>query len=222
MTEEPNGSPTPNSIETVVHELRGPLTVIRGYLEVLGRPIDNVQRQRSIAAALRAVDRLQMMLNEITTSDLDLAAVRTDHIVPIDPVALARDVCDELAPIFNCRLNAETPVRWPRADATRLRQALVNLVGNAGEHGGGEIVVDVTEEDGQVVWAIEDNGDGIAPEDRDSVLMPGIRIGEAQRGRGLGLTISSAIAHAHGGTLSIADPRILKGARVELRLPLDY
>lgn len=220
MDSEPVVKVTPNSIETVVHELRGPLTVIRGYLEVLGRPIDNVQRERSLAAALRAVDRLQMMLNEITTSDLDLAAVRSDQIVPIDPVALAKDVCDELAPIYNCTLVTDGTLSWPRADAARLRQALANLVGNAGEHGGGQVIIDVSERDGAIVWAIEDNGPGIAPEDRDGVLMPGIRIGEAQRGRGLGLTISSAIAYAHGGSLSIEDPRILTGARVEFRLPL--
>ncbi|MBU4556859.1 MAG: HAMP domain-containing histidine kinase [Actinobacteria bacterium] len=221
MAEESPIKATSDSIDTVVHELRGPLTVIRGYLEVLGKPIDDVQRQRSIGAALRAVDRLQMMLNEMTTSDLDLASVRKGHIVPVDPVALAADVCDELAPFFNCSLVSDEPVRWPRADVTRLRQALVNLIGNAGEHGGGKVIIQVTEEDGYVIWAVEDNGPGIAPEDRDSVLMPGTRLGEAQRGRGLGLTISSAIAHAHGGSIAISDPRVLTGARVEFRLPLS-
>lgn len=218
--EEPIRRATPSGIETVVHELRAPLTVIRGYLEVLGRDIDPSQRERAVAAGLRAVDRMQMMLSEITTSDLDLAAVRPSHVAPIDPVALARDVVDELGPIFGCSLVADAPVRWPRADSTRVRQALTNLVSNAGEHGGSEIVMQVVEEDGSVVWAVEDNGSGIPVEERENVLMPGTRMGEAQRGRGLGLTISSAIAHAHGGSLAIENPRVLSGARVELRLPL--
>lgn len=220
MSEEPTRKPLPSSIDTVVHELRAPLTVIRGYLEVLGRDIDAAQRERAVAAGLRAVDRMQMMLNEITTSDLDLAAVRPSHMVPIDPVALARDVVEELGPIFNCSLVAPEKVGWPRVDATRVRQALTNLIGNAGEHGGGQVAVEVVEDEGFVVWAVEDNGPGIPVEERENVLMPGTRIGEAQRGRGLGLTISSAIAHAHGGELAIEDPRVLSGARVELRVPL--
>lgn len=221
MTEKPTDTSNTNSIETVVHELRGPLTVIRGYLEVLGRPLDQEQRARSIDAALRAVDRLQVMLSEMTTSDLDLASVRRDRIVPVDPVALAKDVCEEFAPLFECRLVSDAPVRWPHADATRLRQALANLVSNAGEHGGGQVLIVMSEESDTVIWAIEDDGPGIATKDRDDVLMPGARIGASQRGRGLGLTISSAIAYAHGGSLAISDPEILKGARVELRLPLS-
>jgi len=220
MSKEPSKTRNLNGIETVVHELRGPLTVISGYLEFLGRPITEEQRTHAIGSALRAVDRMQMLLNEMTTSDLDLADVRQDRILPVDPVEMAERVCAELSPLFNCRLLAGTPPPWPQADAMRLHQALANLVGNAGEHGSGEVVVTVAEDAGEIVWAVEDDGPGIPVENRQSVLAPGVRIGEPLRGRGLGLTISSAIAHAHGGRIVISDPKILTGARVELRLPL--
>jgi len=221
MTDKQTDTDGPSNIENVVHELRGPLTVISGYLELLGRPIAEEQRTHAIGSALRAVDRMQVMLNEMTTSDLDLADVRQDRMLPVDPIELARRVCAELSPLFNCRLVAESSPPWPQADATRLHQALANLVGNAGEHGCGEVVVTVTQDADEIVWAVEDDGPGIATEDRENVLGPGVRIGEPQRGRGLGLTISSAIAQAHGGRIVISDPAILSGARVELRLPLN-
>ena len=221
MSEEPSNTRNLTGIETVVHELRGPLTVISGYLEFLGRPVTHEQRAHAIGSALRAVDRMQLLLNEMSTSNLDLADVRQDRMLPVDPVDLAERVCAELSPLYDCRAVADSSPRWPRADATRLHQALANLVGNAGEHGSGEAVVTVTEDAGEIVWAVEDDGPGIAAEDRQSVLAPGVRIGEPLRGRGLGLTISSAIAHAHGGRIVICDPKILTGARVELRLPLD-
>jgi signal transduction histidine kinase len=109
-----------------------------------------------------------------------------------------------------------------RGDRVALRRLVENLVTNAERHA--ETVQVRTCVDGDdAVLTVDDDGPGIPAADRDRVFQRWVRLDPARTrtdgGVGLGLSVSQAIAKAHGGTLHVADSP-LGGARLELRLPL--
>jgi signal transduction histidine kinase len=104
----------------------------------------------------------------------------------------------------------------------QLIRVLDNLLVNAQRHARAGVEITAERSDGQAVVTVIDDGDGIAPDDRERVFEPFVRLGDGVRrdpgGSGLGLAICRAIIGAHCGTLRIEDsPR---GARFVIRLPL--
>jgi two-component system OmpR family sensor kinase len=209
------------------HELRTPLTVIRGQLEVLAR-------QREVTPEdVRHVDevvRTEVVRMERLVEDLLLLA-RADEgellrLEPLDLRSFVTELFDSLTLTADRRFElGEVPDGTLRADEDRLAQVVRNLARNAVEHTGpdGLVRVCVTAlPRGWVEIAVEDDGPGIPPEQRDRVFDRFHRLDSARArgkgGAGLGLAIARAIVEAHGGRIAAgASPE--GGARVAFRLP---
>jgi signal transduction histidine kinase len=209
------------------HELRTPLTVIRGQLEVLAR-------QRHVTPAdVRHVDevvRTEVVRMERLVEDLLLLA-RADEGELLRPATL--DLRPFVIELFDAlTLTAErrfelgdVPEGTLRADEDRLAQIVRNLARNAVEHTaeGGLVRLCVTAQPrGWIELAVEDDGPGIPPEQRDRVFDRFHRLDSARSrgkgGAGLGLSIARAIVEAHGGRIA-AGVSPEGGARVAFRLP---
>jgi two-component system, OmpR family, sensor kinase len=209
------------------HELRTPLTVIRGQLEVLAAQpdpsADEVRRvERLVQAEIARIGRL--------VDDLLLLA-KTEQgeflrIEPIDLPAYVRELWDGVSLLGGRRFElGPIPAGTLRADPDRLAQALRNLVSNAIEHTAENGLVRMRVEvaaNGRVRFRVEDDGPGIAVEERERIFDRFHRTDAARDrasgGTGLGLAIVRAIAEAHGGRAS-ADRSTVGGACIELELP---
>jgi two-component system OmpR family sensor kinase len=201
----------------VAHEIRNPLGIIQGSVELMRERADS-------RLAARDQERLQDVLGEVarlrrlTEDFLDLSADRPlqDSLVDLgEVVAEAARGNAALHPELEVRvaLASAPPVR---ADPGRLRQVLANLLANAAQAGarGVEIQGDVTED--QVRLRVRDDGPGITADLRSTLFEP-FATGRAG-GTGLGLAVSRRIVERHGGTLSLARPDG-PGATFEIRLP---
>ena len=203
------------------HELRTPLTSLGTNLEVLARhpQLDVGARAAALAAADAEHHRLVALLDALQ------ALARADATVTgsaeVDLADLADTaIADATRRTATAAFTLEGPERaCVRGSADSLRIALDNLLGNAALHGGGRVVVRLIVDPAWVTLEVDDDGPGIAPEERGRVLARFTRGRHARgEGSGLGLAIVAAIGRAHGGTLTIeASP--LGGARVRLRLP---
>lgn len=205
------------------HELRAPLTVVRGHVELLELDDSPEARARTGALVLDEIDRMHRIVNDLL---LLARAEQPDFVrpAPLELRAFTDDVfakASALAPRdWHVRLPAPTTVP---ADGQRLTQAVLQLALNACQHTGdgdrielGAAVVDGTAR----LW-VADAGPGVAPEDAGRIFERFTR-GSSRRGgdgAGLGLSIVQAIAVAHGGRLLLVPPPP-PGARFELHLPL--
>ncbi|HEX4564188.1 MAG TPA: HAMP domain-containing sensor histidine kinase [Solirubrobacteraceae bacterium] len=211
------------------HELRTPLTVIRGQLEVLASErepsAEDVQRVERLVRA--EIDRISRLVDDL----LLLAQTEQQQFLRIERVPLAafvRELWDGLSLVATRRFElSELPLGTLRADPDRLAQALRNLLANAIEHtrepdGVVRLRVEADARRNRVRFCVEDDGPGIAPEERERVFDRFHRTDGARDrrsgGTGLGLAIVRAIAQAHGGRVSVGESRE-GGASFELELP---
>jgi signal transduction histidine kinase len=202
----------------VSHELRRPLTGLRTQLEeVLLFP--EADARRGVRDALATAERLQSIIEEM----LMLARISTGPrtVEPVGLAALAREEAARRAegPPVEVDAPEELTVTGNRV---QLAGVLANLLVNAQRHARTSVRLTVRREGGEAAVAVEDDGEGIAPADRERVFEPFTRLSEGRRrdpgGCGLGLAICRAVAETHNGTLRVEDsPR---GARFVLRLPL--
>ncbi|MBP2703073.1 HAMP domain-containing histidine kinase [Microbispora sp. RL4-1S] len=204
----------------VSHELRSPLAGLRAQLEEALIYRDEVDPYTTIKDALNTTDRAQAIIDDVLT----WARIDSAHDVAPVPVDLAALVRDEVT--------ARSPGKPVLADVTgpltvlgsgiRLTRLLTNLLVNAQRHAHTGVRVTAERRDGEAVVTVLDDGDGIAPGDRERVFEPFVRLEDGLRrdpnGTGLGLAISRAVAEAHHGSLRVEDSQ--KGARFVLRLPL--
>jgi signal transduction histidine kinase len=203
------------------HELRTPLTAIRGQLEVLvrnPRPVpDEVRRVEEVVnAEMTRVERL--------VEDL-LALARLDEGVPMrwDAVAVEpflRRIAEESPDRVE---TGELPSGLVFVDGDRLTQVMRNLLDNARRHAGprGRVVLSAAAGGSRLVVRVDDNGPGIAPDERERVFDRFHR-SDASRdrdagGSGLGLAIARSIIEMHGGRIW-AEASPLGGARVAFEL----
>jgi signal transduction histidine kinase len=210
---------------TVGHELRTPLTSIRGYLETLLDERLAPQTARHFleiahAESLRLARLLDGML-EISLFDMrvmrrseeacDVAAVVERCVAVLLPLSKARDVSVVVR---------VAPGRV-LVDADHLVQMTVNLVENAIKHGrrGGTVVVSSAREDARfLLIAVDDDGHGVPPCERDAIFELSARGSTDADGTGIGLAFVRLMAERIGGDVSVTDST-LGGARFTLRLP---
>jgi len=175
----------------VSHDLRNPLQVARGRLELATDPgVDD-----DLDAVAAAHDRMERLIEDL----LELAQ-EGDAIAETEPVPLAElaTECWENVSTDGARLVVETD-RVVRADRSRLRQLFENLFRNSVDHVGDDVSVTVGAlPDG---FFVADDGPGIPPERRDRVFDAGYST--TPSGSGLGLRIVEQVAHAHGWTVSV-------------------
>ncbi|MEU8268662.1 HAMP domain-containing sensor histidine kinase [Sphaerisporangium sp. NPDC049002] len=203
----------------VSHELKTPLAGLRTQLEEALLYPDDVDPCETIRTGLCSAERLQELIDDL----LAYARIKTAP-APLEPLDLGAVVKEEMIttarPVpVSTHVYGEVKVLGNRL---QLAAVLNNLVVNAQRHAKAAVEVTVRCAAGAAVVTVIDDGKGIAPEDRERVFQPFVRLGEGRRrdpqGSGLGLAISRSIVAAHNGTLKIEDsPR---GARFVLRLPL--
>jgi two-component system OmpR family sensor kinase len=212
-------------VDDASHELRTPLAMHKTELELALRYAKTPEEMRAaMTSAIVEVDRLIEL-----AEDLLVLARSADGKLALDlrRVGVA-DLLGDVRERFSARM-AETGrslVIEPadglsvEGDRLRLEQALTNLVENAIEHGGGEVIVRASETDGELAIHVEDRGPGFAPDFIGRAFERFSR-GDPSRGgdsTGLGLAIVEAIARAHRGSAHAAN-RDGAGADVWLELP---
>lgn len=209
-------------LSLVSHDLRSPLTVVRGYLDILDRPLEDERRKTAVDSARRAAQRMEGLLDDL------LHATRAERVFapkvmrPVDLSTLVEGIATSLAMgAEQDVLTSFEPGVTVLGDPVRLEQAIANLVGNAVKHGPapGEIRVAVLSRDSRVLVTVEDDGAGIPEDMRETVFERGVRTdaSEGTPGLGLGLYIVRVVAEAHGGTAYV-DPTD-HGTRFVLDLP---
>ncbi|MEO3855904.1 HAMP domain-containing sensor histidine kinase [Acrocarpospora sp. B8E8] len=205
---------------TTSHELRNPLAGLHAQLEEAVLYPGDVDPRETVHKALSVTDRLVAIVDDL----LVLSRLRADDPAAHEPIDLSALIAQETATLtdgvpVHVHIDREVKVSGSRIQLIRI---LSNLLANARRHADTEVEVTAERTDGQAVVTVTDDGDGIAPQDRERVFERFVRLDAARRrepgGSGLGLAISRDIAQAHNGTLLIEDtPR---GARFVLRLPL--
>ncbi len=215
------------------HELRTPLNAILGFSAMLRRDPETPESQRDTLDIInRSGDHLLMLINDV----LEIAKIEAGRLrgesAPFDFGGMVRDVADMMrmrAEEKGLRLLLEQASAVPRfitGDETRLRQVLVNLVGNAvkfTESGGVTIRTGVKPNaPDHLVVEIEDSGPGISAEDQKRLFKPFVQLGEVatQKGTGLGLAISRQYMQLMGGSIGVTSAPG-KGSIFRIELPLE-
>jgi PAS domain S-box-containing protein len=197
-------------VSTVSHELRSPLTSVKGYTSLLLNRWDRLkddQKRMMLEQVNHDADRVTRLITEL----LDISRLETGRLVLrrqlVDLPTLAASVVEKVRLEYH-DLDVEQyfPEGFPRvyADPDKVEQVLTNLVENACKYGsptGMRIVGELTES--EVSVSVEDRGEGIPHEDLPKVFTKFFRRSEGRpTGSGLGLWISRGLVEAHGGRLS--------------------
>lgn len=212
-------------LDDVAHELRTPITIVRGHLELMGD--DPSEREQTIALVTDELDRMARSVDELLVV---AKASRPDFL----QLALV-DVHDLLESVF-IRARALGPRDWqigtcPRraqaiivADEDRLSQALLALASNAVDHSApnSPIVFEAEVSSARVVLSVTDHGTGVDPAVRDRLFTRYSRAASSEAGHpggaGLGLPIVASIADAHGGRVEVRST-LGEGSTFSLVLP---
>lgn len=181
-------------IASAAHELRTPIAILRMKIDAA--------TDKGLRSLLPDVSRLATLSEQL----LDLH--RLDNGVPsdrIDLVALARSVAADMAPVLIASGKAvevivERPGRIVGNNGS-IERALTNLIQNAVEHGGDQVIVRVN----GASLEVEDNGLGIPGEEHERVLEPFHRLRPRSSGTGLGLNLVKQVVDHHGGRIAIVD-----------------
>jgi signal transduction histidine kinase len=213
----------------VSHELRTPLTTVVGALRLLnaGPALGPGERQEMLEMADRQARRLRVLIEQLLVaaqSDNGRAGfLSTMEAVEVDAATLLEEAAAQ-ARTAGCgdRVRVRCDRRLPvRVAPDAVLQVLGNLVDNACKYGpeDGPVRLAGERQGSEVVLAVEDDGPGVPPAERERVFERFTRL-EPGRGLGLGLYIGRQLARAQGGDLVVTGAREAAGARFELRLPL--
>jgi len=218
-------------VATVGHELRSPLTSIRGYSSLLRNRwdrIDDADKLTMLDQIGRDAERVTRLIDEL----LDIGRLSTGRLtlapVPIDLAATAWSVLASVA-VAHPELDGAATVVGDDdgpvvalADADKVVQVLTNLIENAAKYGaaaGLRVEVAPVREAAEVAVTVRDRGPGIDPADLERIFDRGVGAGrDRPTGTGLGLWISRGLVEAHGGTLS-ATSTLGSGSAFTFTLP---
>jgi signal transduction histidine kinase len=189
----------------VSHDLRNPLNVARGRLQLAREERDG----ENLAAVAQSHDRMEALIGDLLT--LARNGETVTEIEPVDLAALA-ETCWRTVDTEGATLVTETDA-VVHADSGRLQQLLENLFRNATEHGGSAVTIRVGELDDREGFHVADDGPGIPTSERERAFESGYST--ADHGTGFGLTIVRQIADAHGWGVAITESRA-GGARFEI------
>ncbi len=207
------------------HELRSPMSSLRGALEIAVRS-GRLETWTDMAPLLTSeTTRIQETVSDLLLlSRIDDQGLTLDFAdVDLDDVTLA-EASDLRARSGRKVLTRIAPVRL-LADPARLRHVIRNLADNAARHARSTVLITVAGVHATAVLTVADDGDGIHPDDRVRVFERFVRLDESRSrdggGSGLGLAIVRELVLAHGGTISVGESAELGGAEFTVRLPMD-
>ena len=216
-------------IANAAHELKTPLTVIMGSLEVALRKARSAEEYREVLIGnLGQVERLIALTRSLLTMVQFMGVRPPLRRLPLELEPLVKDLIGELAVLADNRqvtlaLDAH-PTPPVQGDERWLRHILINLLDNAVRYTppGGTVTVCIEEVGNKVVIAVKDTGPGIAPEHLPHLFERFYRVESARDresgGVGLGLAIAKEIAEAHGGTIRV-ESEVGKGTVFTVTLP---
>lgn len=212
------------------HELRAPLTTIKGSSRTLlrhGAALDPATARQLLQDIDQEADRLHRLVDnllELARAGVGSAALRTEP-TAVDGL-LRRVVADATPRAGNRRLRVRAAADLPRPaiDPVRIEQVVRNLVDNAVKFSPptGAIDVSAVRQDGVIVVTVKDEGPGVAPEYHHRVFERFFRVereGSTVAGAGLGLAICKRFVELHGGEIAL-DSRPGQGAAFRFTLPL--
>lgn len=221
-------------LATMSHELRTPLTGILGSADVLaGERLGPLapQQERAVQLIQESGQHLLSLINSV----LDLSKLEVGRLlIDIEPL-LARDVCLSALHMVQEQARgkeqivtyASTPNNfWLQADGRRLKQILINLLGNAvkftPENGSIRLDVEADFVQGTVTFCVTDNGIGIAADDLPHLFEPFYQINSGLSrlygGAGLGLALVKRLAQLHGGNVEVSST-VGEGSSFTVTLP---
>ena len=209
-------------IADIAHELRTPLSIVRGEIEALQDGVRPLDRDAVNSLASEAA-RLARLIDDLHTLSLSDLGALSYHKEPVDLAEVLEDVIDaQRAALGEKRLSVKLELK-PAVicgDADRLAQVFANLLQNSLRYTDSPGRVEISMQGNRVVW--EDSSPGVAQEDLPRLTEHLFRVegsrSRAGGGSGLGLAIANAIVQAHGGTLALGASR-LGGLRIELGFP---
>jgi signal transduction histidine kinase len=214
----------------VSHELRTPLAQILLFAETLqlGRTRSEADRTLALGAIVQEARRLMRLVDNVlrfTRLEQGPASLRQE---PVAVDALVRETTQQFAPLAESSqvvIEVDAPeAAVALADADAVRQVLLNLLDNAVKHGPREqrVVARVNATTDAIRLTVEDEGPGIAPEERQRIWQPFVRGGQLPHatGAGLGLMIVRSLTEAMGGSVT-CEPAAAsgRGARFVVELP---
>ncbi len=212
------------------HEIRTPMNAILGYSQIILR---NKNLDPSIIEAVKTIDTSGQHLMNLINDILDISKIEADRMEIVLSNFDLNDLIEGLSVLFAPRCH-EKNLAWTTqnleeqyyvyADETKLRQILINLIGNAIKFTeAGEVSLKATSPEKDVfLFEITDTGRGIPPEALKTIFEPFRQAGEGLKkgGTGLGLAISKKQAQLLGGEL-IVESELGKGSRFILKIPLE-
>jgi signal transduction histidine kinase/CheY-like chemotaxis protein len=217
------------------HEIRTPMNAILGFSELLQGDLSDPKHERYLRSIRSSADSLLRLINDILDMSKIEAGVMELRPEPTDP----REICSFVRTLFtepttrkNIRLNCHVAEDLPRAvllDGIRLRQILVNLVGNAvkfTDHGAVDVRVLWEKQTGSshitLMLEVQDTGLGIPQDKLDAIFKPFVQAGahreKEKQGTGLGLSIVKRLTEIMGGTVTVASV-MGQGSAFHLRFP---
>jgi signal transduction histidine kinase len=207
-------------LDDASHELRTPIAIVRGELELARSRASDDEQQATLDSVLDEVERLERLAHNL----LVLARSRSGNLTAGNTPVDLETVIDRAARAIGRRAgNRQVQVHCigngvVNGDESSLQRAMLNLLDNAVRYAGSEVRVFVAEERTFVDVTVADDGPGFPDDLLPHVFERFTRDPGIGGGMGLGLSITSAIAAAHGGHVTAAN-RPGGGAEVRLRLP---
>lgn len=217
-------------ISRVSHELRTPLTAIKGWSETMlltGDDIDRQTFQKGMNVILKESGRLTSIVEElldfsrIQSGRMKLITEKTDLVAELDEAVYMmkeRSIKEQKHLMFDTPIEPFPPVM---GDKNRLRQVFLNILDNALKYTseGGNVIVQILNQDNLIIVHISDTGCGIAPDDLPKVKDKFYKANQNVGGSGIGLAVADEIVQMHGGTLEITSG-IGVGTTVTIKIPV--
>ena len=215
--------------DNIAHDLKSPVTRIRGLAEVTMAHGQSMDEYRHLAAStIEDCDRLLDMINTMLVISKTEAGVDQPQRSAMDVADVVRDACDLFQPMaedkqvtLDCQTTQTVMIH---ADIRMIQRMVANLLDNAIKYTPNNGTIRITVKPlptDQVIISIADNGIGIAPEDLAHIFKRFYRCdrSRSQSGTGLGLSLAQTIAKAHGGFIT-ANSKPGKGSTFTITLPI--
>lgn len=208
----------------LAHDLKSPLTRMRVALERADAVVEGREARVSVDRAIAEADRLLALVQTALSITRAEAGIGRDSFASVDLARELADIADMYGPLVEDAARTLTilaPASFPAVIHRELvAQAIGNLIDNSLKYGAGPITIRLVPHDQRFDLSVADRGVGISPARRDEALRRFGRLDSARSGEGagLGLSLASAVAHLHGGHLTLDDAR--PGLIVCLTLPV--
>lgn len=219
-------------MNTATHEIRTPITSIKGYTELIQESLSNNDPELTktyFEVVSRNVERLEALSNDLLDMQ-KLESGRIDlNLQQCELAELFSELESELLPIVEKHGNKLVFTYDPElvvpCDKPRITQVLVNLVENACKYSttGTEVEVKLEKANGLVMFSVKDQGIGLYPEDINKLFkpFPDIHLPDISHGSGLGLSISKGIVDLHGGKIWAESGGKEKGSTFYITIPME-